>query len=465
MLGEGRVSASRTRPDAPDRRSRPPSGPVRPLRLPSFERWRLDNGLEVRVAEAPEVPEVAIRLVVEAGASTDPPGQEGVAELTGRLLTEGAGERDTMEVARWLDRLGAVFRARVGYDVATLSLHALSETFDPALEFLATVSRRPRFAAEEVSRVRSERLDEIEREHDEPAIVAGRALIDGIYGAHRYGTPAAGLRETVSGLDRESVATFHSERYAARDAVLIVCGDVGADVVRDAVAERFGDWKAGDGRAPTPAPPERPVAAEGVTLVDRPGSPQAEIRVGGPGAPYRSPDHFPILVANAILGGLFNSRLNMNLREDKGWTYGARTAFRFRRAAGPFVVRTAVETGVTAPAFEEILGELRGLRDRPPSEEEMELARNALTLSLPLQFETNAQVARRVARVAVHDLPEDYWETFRDRVGAVTREQVVEVAERYFDPSRLARVAVTDGEASRESLEALGTVRLEAFGA
>ncbi len=443
---------------APDRSRRPPPGPRRPLRLPTFRHDRLSNGLALHVAENHEVPEVSLRLVLQAGAAAEPDGRAGVAELTARLLTEGAGERDARGVAVWLDRLGAAFHASVSYDFATLSMHFLSEVTEEALDFLATVARQPRFEEEEVERVRAERLDEIERERDEPATVADHELIEAIYGSHPYGRPAAGTREAIERLASEEIADFHRHRYGAADAFLVACGDIAPEAFRAGLERRLGDWRAGEGRPPPPPVPERPAAA-GSVLVDRPGSPQAEVRVGTVGAPYGAPDQFPIMVANAVLGGLFNSRLNMNLREEKGWTYGARTAFRFRRGAGPFVARTAVETPVTAPTFGEILAEIRGLTERPPSDEELRLAKNALTLSLPLQFETNAQVARRVSRRIAYGLPEDYWERFRDRVEAVTREDVLAVGERRLHADGMALVAVTDAATVAEALEALGPVR------
>lgn len=452
-MGTAGAGVDRTRPPAPD--------PVPELRLPEFRRFRLDGGLEVRVAERHDLPEVSLQLLVEAGASAEPSDRAGVAELAGRLLTEGAGSRDAMGVAEWLDRLGAVFHAAIRYDVATLSMHFLSEVTPGALDFLATVVREPRFDPEEVERVRKERLDEIERERDEPAIVADLALVEAIYGGdHLYGRSSGGDEESVSRLDRESVRAFHELRYGAAGAALVVCGDVRAEELRDDLERRFGGWGPGAGRPPPPEAPERPVGAGRVVLVDRPGSPQAEIRLGTVGMAYASPDLFPARVANAVLGGLFNSRLNMNLREEKGWTYGARTSFRFRRGPGPFVARTAVETAVTARAVSEILAEVEGLAERPPSDEEIRLAKNAMTLSLPLQFETNGQVSRKIARQLTYDLPDDYWVTYRDRVEAVRPEEILAVAERYLPIRQMAVVVVTDAASVRDELEELAPVEV-----
>ena len=430
----------------------------RPLRLPGFESIPRPDGLDVRVAARDAVPEVSLRLVLEAGASADPAGSGGLAELTARLLTEGAGIRDAAEMARWLDRLGAGFGASVSYDTTVLSMHLLSDVLDEALEFLASATREPRFDDGEFERVKAERLDEIAREQDEPAIVADQALIAAIYGDGLYGRPIRGTHESVGGLAVEAVRDFHSARYAPGGALLIVCGDVRAEALARSLERHFEGWSGSCDRESPPSVPSVPVEGPGVILIDRPDSAQAELRVGTIGVPYGTDDHHAIIVANAILGGLFNSRINMNLREDKGWTYGARSHFRFRRGAGPFVASTAVETGATAPALREVLDEIDRMRKEPPGDDELLLAKHALTLSLPLQFETAVQVARRVSTQLIYDLPGDYWECYRERIEAVTAEQVRRVCQTYLTDDRLVLLVVTDAGQVEEAVASLGPV-------
>jgi len=416
----------------------------------------------VLVGEDHQLPEISLRLVVEAGASADPVGQEGVAELAGRLLTEGAGGRSAQEVAAWLDRLGAAFSVSAGYDVTILSLHLLSDVLEGGLDFLRAVVREPSFEEHEVERVRQERLDEIDRDRDKPEVLADHALIRAVYGDHRYGTPAAGLRTTVEALDRERVAAFHERRYGPRGAALVACGDVDAARLRESLEERFGSWAGEAGRVVPPAPVASAAPEPRLTLVDRPGSAQAELRLGAVGAAYPDDAFFDLLVGNAILGGLFNSRINMNLREEKGWTYGARTSFHFRRAAGPFVGHTAVETGAAADALLEFVGEVGDIVDEPPTDEEMSLARNSLVLSLPRQFETVSQVTRKIATRLVYDLPADYWERYRDRVEAVSRRGVVEATARFLEPAALRLVVVGRAEALEDPLrEHFGDVHVQ----
>ncbi|MEE8595475.1 MAG: pitrilysin family protein [Gemmatimonadota bacterium] len=443
-----------------DRTRPPPSEELRPLELPLFHRFRLDNGLKLLVAENRKLPEVSLRLILEAGAAAEQPELGGVAELTGRLLSEGAAGRSAMEMAAWLDRLGAAFRASVGYDVASLSMHFLSDVSDGALDYLRAVVREPAFEEEEVARVRQERLDEIERHLDEPAVLADLRLIRTIYGGHPYGRPAGGVPETVASLGAAGVAGFHRERYVPDGAVLIACGALDARAFRDAVALRFDDWTGAAGPAGLPAPSSE-APAGGLLLVDREHSAQAEIRVGRIGMEYAAPDFFAATLANAILGGLFNSRINMNLREDKGWTYGARSSFRFRRGAGPFVVSTAVESAAAAGAFREILAEIKSLVERPPDDDELRLAKNALTLSLPRQFETPSLVTGKVATQQIYELPEDYWETYVDRVEAVTPEEIVDAAGSRIPFESMTLLAVASAAEVRPMLEEVGDVSVE----
>jgi len=445
----------------PDRARPPTPGPMGDVRLPEFRRFRLGNGLRVWFAEERSLPEVSLRLVAECGALADPAGGEGLAELTGRLLTEGAGDRSAYEMNRWLDRIGAGFEVSVGYDAFAVSLHLVADVLGEALDFLSEAVRRPSFAVEEVERVRDERLDEIERELDRAEVVADHTLIGAVYGDHRYGVPSAGTRRSVESVRPDGVRSFHEESVGPAGSVLLVCGDVGEAELRDALEARFGSWESGSRRPEVPPAPDRAREAGRVLLVDRPGSAQAELRVGAVGASHGAPDHYPLLVANAVLGGLFNSRINMNLREEKGWTYGARTRFEFRRGRGPFVAAAAVETPAAAAALEEILAELRGLRDRPPTGTELELARNALSLSLPRKFETAGQVTRRASALVIYDLPDDHWERYRERVEAVDRAGVEEAVRRRLDPDEMVLVAVGDASELRPRLEdAFGDVEV-----
>jgi len=430
------------------------------LLLPAFRRFDMDGGLTLWVAEDHSLPEVSLRLLVEAGAAIEPAPHCGTAELAGRLLTEGSGARTAPEMAEWLDRLGASFGASVGYDVSVLSLHALTDVLDGTLDYLAEVTLAPRFDAAEFERVRGERLDEIERESDDAASVANRALFAEIFGEHPYGRPADGLRETVAALDVEIVHGFYGRHYGGEGAAMVVCGDVQADRLAAEIRRRFGSWRGGARQGGIPEPPDAPDARPDVVVVHRPGSAQAEIRVGGLGIQPTAPDYFEVVVMNAILGGLFNSRVNMNLREDKGWTYGARTSFLLHRGVGPFVGSAAVETGVTAAAFAELLGEMRRMRTEPPSDEEIRLAKNALTLSLPRQFETPGQITGKFIHQLTLDLPLNYWKRYSDRIEQVNRDGIEAAAERRLRPESQVLLVAADADRVLPSLERFGSVEV-----
>ncbi len=439
---------------APDRTRPPEPGPRPRVELPELRTYRVgEAGIGLWVAEDRQLPEVSVRLLVEAGAVREADGRHGVAELTSRLLTEGSERRSAMEMAEWGDRLGIGFRASAGHDLAFLGVRSLAETLDGALDFLSAAVREPTFPADEADRVRKELVDELERDRDEPDVVANQALARSIFGDHRYATPSSGTPDSVRGLGRDDVEAFYRRGYTAADAAVVVCGDVDPDAVRDAVEDRFGDWRPGEGRVDPAPPPDEARDAGAIVLVHRPGSRQAEIRLGGIGVAYGDDDFYATRVANAVLGGLFNSRVNMNLREDKGWTYGAGTTFRPRRAPGPFVGRTAVQTDAAAAALEEFLGEVRGLWDDPPGEEEMELARNSLVESLPRQFETVHQVTRKVAAQIAYGLPDDYWERYPERIREVTSREAAEAARRRLRPSGLTAVVVADAGEVSDDLE------------
>jgi zinc protease len=427
--------------------------------MPEFREFGLAGDFRVRVARVPRLPEVAIRLVLDAGSAAEPAARAGVAALTARVVQAGAGGRTAMELAGWLDHMGASVGSGVGYDSARFSLHSLSATLDDALDYLSTVVLAADFPEDEVSRVRAERMDEVRRSADEPVELAGEALSEAIFGAHPYGRSVRGQLDTLESLHRDEVEQFWGQSYRPGTAFLVAAGDVEPDHFAGQLDDRFGNWSAGDRQAAVEEFRGSAIAAGDVTLVDRPGSEQSEVRIGAVGLARGDEDEVPVLVMNAILGGLFNSRLNLNLREDKGWTYGARSGFSLRRAPGPFVARAAVDTPVTVRAFEEMLAEIAGMTARPPSAEEMELAKNALILSLPRQFETTSQVAAKEAERVGYGLPADWWETLPRRVRAVKREDVVRVAAKYLGRNELTLVVVGDANRIRGDLASLGTVR------
>ena len=440
-------------------RSRPPRPqPERPLPVHPQVRLQLANGIDLTHVHHGVLPGVMLAIALPAGSASVGVSRAGLASLVARVIPEGAGGRDSREMAVWLDRIGAQLTVSAGYDSMVLRLHTLTESLEPALDALAAVCMAPDFPEAEVERCRGERLDAIRRARDEPSEVASDLIAELMFGEHPYGRLSRGRESTVEGLERRDLAAFHAERFDPRSAVLVAGGRLPPDF-EEQVTSRFGSWSAGGGEAASPGDVAG-VDSPSIVLVDRPGSRQSEIRIGGIGLRRGDPQEAALRVANAILGGLFNSRLNLNLREEKGWTYGARSSLSLRRARGPIVLKAAVETGATAAAIREMFSEVSRLGEERPSPGEMRTAAGALTRSLPLRFETSAQIVGRIVEERVYGLPPDYWQRFSAMIEAVQPEQVRAVSSRLLSPAAMSVVVVGDAAAVRSDLESLGTVQV-----
>lgn len=420
-----------------------PGTPPRP-RPPRPHRWVTESGLRVLAVRRPTLPQVAVRIVLPAGAAADPAGSDGLAALVGSMLTEGTENLGADELNRRLDRLGASLSVQVGHDTAEVDLLALSETLPQALNLLGEILSRPSFPDEELERVRAETLDALEARLDEPGNVADDALGEALYGPdHPYGQLPLGTLESVATLRREQLVDFHRARYRPSGAILVAAGDIDVAALSGLVESALAGWA---GAAEPVVYPDAlwqsPLAGER-QLIPWEEARQSEIRVGGPGMERRSPDWIPAAVANYLLGGsTITGRLGANLREEKGWTYGVRSGFSANLRPGGWAIETAVDAEVTGAALDEIVAELTRFMAEPVPADELRRGKDALILSLPRAFETPGRIVSRLAAVEVYGLPEDYWQTFPDRVEAVTRDDVRRIAHAYFDPARLVALAV-----------------------
>jgi zinc protease len=417
--------------------------PPRP-RVPRPERWTTAGGLRVVALPRRGVPQVVLKLVLPAGAAADPAVYPGAAALVGHLLTEGTAAFGADELNERLDGLGASVSAGVGHDFAEVEAVLLADTLAEGIALLAEIVARPAFPERETERVRAESLDALLAREDEPSNVADDRVSLEIFGArHPYGIPAFGTKEGIAAVPREALAAFHAARYRPGGAFLVAAGDFEAAELRARLDAAFAGWS---GRAEPIAvapPPNVPPNAGRVVVARRDDAAQSEIRVGGPGLDRRGPDWFAAGVANYVLGGsTITGRLGANLREEKGWTYGARSAFHAGLWGGAWIADTAVDVAVTADAVAEIVGEARRMATEPVGEDELRRAKDALILSLPRVFETAAGVASRFVTVEAFGLPDDYWERYPERVEAVTAGQVLEIARRRLDPDALVRVVV-----------------------
>jgi zinc protease len=437
-------------------RTKPPTLPPPPaLKLPAVRTDRLSNGLELAVVEIHKVPVVDVSLVLDAGAVRDPKDLPGLATFTASMLQQGAGRRTALDIADETAFLGAQLSTNAGYDVATVSLHVPKRRLAAALDLLADVVLRPTFADSEVTRQRELRRTQLLQQRDEPVQVANVAFPAIVYGAsHPYGRPLAGNDSSVTALSRDRVAAFYGTFYRPNRARLLVVGDVTLDEARRLVAARFGWWVRADApvaeAAAAPAPTPR-----AIYLIDKPGAAQSVVRIGHVGPARDTPDYFALQVLNTILGGAFTSRLNQNLRETHGYTYGAGSAFSLRRAGGPFVAQASVVTAKTDSSLIEFLKELRRIRDETVPAAELEKAKQYIVLGLPGDFETTAGAAFRFRDLLIYGLPLAYYSGYIDGINAITAADVQRVARRYIDPDRFDIVIVGDRSQIEAGIRAL----------
>jgi len=442
--------------DTLDRSRVPEVGAPPEMKFPEIEDYRLENGLRVVLWERTELPLVSLGLQFRGGASAHPPAKAGLAALTADMLDEGTATRTALEIAGTVDLLGATLTSSAGYDASQVRLSILRDKLACGLDILADIVMHPTFPASELARVRRERLDRVLQRSAEPAAMADDAFARVLYGAdHPYGSSLLGTRETLEALDREDVEEFFRARYAPGQATLVVVGDIARASLDSLLASSFDGWR-GHGRDPVPLPAAAGGAAPAIYLVDKPGAAQSEVRVGYVAVDRKTPDYYPLTVLNTVLGGAFTSRLNMKLREEKGYTYGAGSGFDMRVAPGPFEAGAAVATPVTDSAVADFLEEIGRMSSETVPDDELGRARNYLALRLPQRFESVDDVVRRLAELVLYDLPLDSYSSYVTAVQAVDTEAVERAAHRYLPVSRMVVLVAGDREAVEGSLVSLG---------
>ncbi len=439
-----------------DRSAPPRPGPSRPFTFPAIDKSTLPNGLRVWSVTHDSAPLVATMLLIAAGSADDPAGAEGLAALSADMLDEGSGGRSAIDMDEALARIGAHLSATIDADATTLGVTTLRRFFPDGLSVLADMVVRPALREDDFLRVRQLRMHRLAQLRDSAASVAEQTFMDLLYGEDPYGHSPLGRSAALGGLALDDVRTFHTGRMRPAAATLIAVGDCSHEDVRRVAADAFGAWTgpAAAGSAAPEAPPRD--RAPRLAVVARPGAPQSELRIGHVAAARSTPDYHALVVANTVLGGQFGSRVNLNLRERRGFTYGARTSFEFRRRPGPFSLATSVQTASTAAAIAESLEEIGAIRrHRPITPGELELAVASLTNGYARNFETAGQIARAISQIARHGLPDDHYTTFVPRLRAVTPEAAGEAFARHVDPDRLTTLVVGDLDAVADSLQSL----------
>jgi predicted Zn-dependent peptidase len=440
----------------PPDRSRPPQlGPPPPLKLPPIQKRTLSNGIPVWLIETHEVPIVQVNLVVLAGSDDDPPGKFGLASLTAAMLDEGAGSRSSLQIADEVDFLGADLTTTGAFDSSAVRLNVPVARLADALPVMADVAIRPTFPEDDLNRVRQERLTTLLQARDDPQQIAAIAFSRIVFGPmHRYGTGGTGTESTLKAFSAQDLKTFHATFYQPTNTALVVVGDVKLDAAVPGLEKAFGSWKATASvkRADVPLAPQ--IASGQIYIVDKPDAEQSQIRIGWVGVPRNTPDYFALQVLNTVLGGSFSSRLNQNLREEHGYTYGASSFFDMRLSAGPFVAGAGVQTDKTAEAVGEFFNELNRI-SKPIPADELRRAKNYIELGYPSNFETTRDLAGNLEQLIVYKLPENYFERYAANVDAVTADAVQKVAAKYIQPSKFAVVVVGDRKTIEPGIRAL----------
>jgi zinc protease len=425
------------------RNEQPKAGPTKPLSVAAPASFTLPSGLTVILSERPGLPIVSAALVVRSGSDANPVAKPGLANFTTSMLDEGTATRSALQLADDVAQLGASLSTGSSMDIMRIGARSLSQNFPATLDLMADVALHPAMPPEEIDRQRGQRLADLAQQRDDPYSVATTALRAALYGHnHPYGFMEIGTEAAIKATTREDLVGFWKQTFVPDNAALVVAGNITQVDLKTLAEKAFGAWPKGTPATPTLGAPATTAAR--VVIVDKPGAAQSQLRVTEIGVPRSTPDYPAIEVMNMALGGLFSSRINLNLREEHGYTYGAGSGFTYRRFGGAFAASTGVQTVVTAPAVGEMLKEIKRTIDSPLSADELTLAKDAIIRSLPGMFETSPQVVNSVATTYVYDLGLDYYTKYPAQVAAVTAEAAQAAARAHLDMNKLIVVAVGD---------------------
>jgi predicted Zn-dependent peptidase len=442
-----------------DRTKQPAPGASPSLKLPAVQRATLSNGLGIMLVEHHELPVVYMQMVIKTGSSADPLGKAGVASMTSDMIDEGTQRRTSLQLADEIDFIGAEISSNANYDGSYVNLLTLKEHLDKAMELYADVLLHPSFPASEFDRLKKELLTGLLQQKDRPDAVATNVFNARLFGKnHPYGYQISGTDETATAMLLDDVYSFYKTYYVPNNATLVVVGDITKDELVNVGEKYFASWAKADLPMASLTKPENN-GTTAIYLFDKPNAPQSQIRIGDIGLQRNSEDFYAINILNQLLGSS-NGRLFLNLREAKGYTYGAYAQFSLRKVEGPFFAYAGVRTDVTDSSMMEFMKELHRVRDELASEAEFAMYKNAVIQRLPRVFETPQQIAGQIGSLALYDLPDNYFDSIVEKYNAVTREDIQRVAKKYIRPDNLVIAIVGDKTTIKEKLEKLniGTV-------
>jgi zinc protease len=454
------VGSESVNPDEAWRAQMPKPGPAKPLQIAVPETATLSNGLTIVLSPRKGLPIVTADLVFKTGSDANPIDQPGLANFTVAMLDQGTAMRSAVQIANETARLGATLNTNSSMDASFITTRALKKNFAGALDLAADIALHPSLPAADIERQRTQRLGQLVQQRENVNVLAGRIVNTALYGErHPYGFTELGTEASVKGMTRDAMLAFWKQNFVPNNAALVVAGDITMAELKPLAEKEFGTWQRGTPVRPSLATPA--AAQSRIIIVDRPGAPQTALRVATIGAARATPDYHALDVMNTALGGLFSSRINMNLREEHGYTYGAGSQFAFRRGAGPFQVASGVRTDVTAPAVSEILKEINGIVAAPLKADELQRAKDAITNSLAADFQTSTAAAGSFATLYIYDLGLDYFAHVNQQVNAVTAEQALEAARKYLGSDRMVVVAVGDRAKIEPELRKLNVAPVE----
>ncbi len=452
---DGKVEP-RVPPNEPWRAERPAPGEAPEVKLPTFEKATLKNGLTVLVATEPALPIVEASVIVRGGGLNESAREAGLASLTYDMLDEGAGDMDALALADAVAALGTSAHVWSGREAGGLGMQLLKRNLDEGVGLLALMAQKPRFESTDFERVKARHLSSLKSKAGDPRSVASDVFALTMYGEqHAYGWPASGTEQTVSKLNARRAKKFWSEIAGPKSSALVFSGDITLEEATKLAEAHFGKWR---GRAQPPKAPKdpKPMGKTTLRVVDFPGTPQTVVVVGRPLLKKGDPDEPALLVFNQVLGGMFSSRLNLNLREAKGWTYGAWSAIDPRAGTGPFQAGAGIKTEHTAEALAEVFKEFEALRTSGvKGEDELSAAKDNYVKSLPGRFETLGDLSTAAGTLFMYSLPMDYYAKLPERISAVSAEDVKRVAERALVKDDMAIILVGDKAAIEEGINGL----------
>lgn len=427
-----------------DWRAQPPSpGPAPSMNLPVPAVFTLSNGLRVFLIEQHSLPVLAANVITLSGSDLNPPQLPGLASFVAEMLDEGTSGRSPLRIAADADQIGASLSTGSSMDYSYAAVRTLRKNAGTAFDLVADILLNPAFAAQEIERVRNDRLTQILQQKDNPAVLAIKVLFDAVYGSsHPYGNMDVGTEESNRAISQDLLRQFYREGYCPENSALVVAGDITEAELRAMAEKYFGSWRAAGSDARTPAAAGS--TKRKIVIVDKPDAPQTVLRIGHIGVPRSHPEYVGIEVMNTAFGGLVSSRINLNLRETHGYTYGASSVFVFRRGAGPFLIGTSVRTDVTAPAVAEIFNEITRMREGILTLEELATAKESIARSLPSLFETTPESASSTGQLFVHNLPLDYYRNLPEKIQRVSAAGAEHIAWKFMRPEEMIIVAVGD---------------------